>query len=111
MPDEALTRILYVEDEPDIQAVARLALEQVGGFTLEVCSSGSEAIAKADALLVRSATQVTDSLMAKAPRLRVIGRAGIGVDNIDLDAAQRCHVRARCNHNRLAVDGLLAAVF
>jgi two-component system OmpR family response regulator len=41
-----LTRILYVEDEPDIQMVARLALETLGGFTLEVCSSGSEALEK-----------------------------------------------------------------
>jgi CheY-like chemotaxis protein len=43
---EKLKRILYVEDEPDIQAVARLALEMVGGYTLEVCSSGSEALEK-----------------------------------------------------------------
>lgn len=43
---EELTRILYVEDEPDIQTVAQLALEMVGGFTLEVCSSGSEALEK-----------------------------------------------------------------
>ncbi len=41
-----LERILYVEDEPDIQAVARLALEHLGGFTVEVCSSGSEALSK-----------------------------------------------------------------
>lgn len=39
-----LRRILYVEDEPDIQAVARLALELVGGFTVKVCSSGEEAL-------------------------------------------------------------------
>lgn len=44
---DKLTRILYVEDEPDIQTVARLALETLGGFTVEVCSSGSEALAKA----------------------------------------------------------------
>ncbi len=44
---EALKRILYVEDEPDIQAVAKLALEMVGGFTLEVCSSGMDALEKA----------------------------------------------------------------
>ncbi len=44
---EKLTRILYVEDEPDIQTVARLALETVGGFTVEICSSGSEALDKA----------------------------------------------------------------
>jgi CheY-like chemotaxis protein len=43
---EKLTRILYVEDEPDIQVVARLALEAVGGFTVEVCSSGREALEK-----------------------------------------------------------------
>ena len=42
-----MQRILYVEDEPDIQAVAKLALEQVGRFTLEVCSSGQEALDKA----------------------------------------------------------------
>lgn len=41
-----LVRILYVEDEPDIQAVARIALESVGGFELEVCSSGPEALLK-----------------------------------------------------------------
>lgn len=41
-----LTRILYVEDEPDIQTVARLALETLGGFTVEICSSGNEALEK-----------------------------------------------------------------
>ena len=39
-----LNKILYVEDEPDIQAVAQIALEGVGGFTLQICSSGQEAI-------------------------------------------------------------------
>ena len=43
-----MQRILYVEDEPDIQAVEKLALEQVGRFTLEVCSSGQEALDKAE---------------------------------------------------------------
>jgi two-component system, OmpR family, response regulator len=44
-----LQRILYVEDEPDIQAVARLALEMVGGFTVKVCSSGEDALREAEA--------------------------------------------------------------
>ena len=44
--DRVLQRILYVEDEPDIQAVARLSLEHIGGFTVEVCSSGHEALEK-----------------------------------------------------------------
>jgi D-3-phosphoglycerate dehydrogenase len=46
-------------------------------------------IADAEALIVRSATKVTPELMEKAPRLRVVGRAGVGVDNIDLDEATR----------------------
>ncbi len=41
----------------------------------------------ADALLVRSAVKVTREVLEKAPRLRVIGRAGVGVDNVDLAAA------------------------
>src|SRR5581483_1449128 len=44
-------------------------------------------LADADALLVRSAVQVNRELLSKAPRLRVVGRAGVGVDNVDLDAA------------------------
>jgi D-3-phosphoglycerate dehydrogenase / 2-oxoglutarate reductase len=44
-------------------------------------------LAEADALLVRSAVQVDRRVLEQAPRLRVIGRAGVGVDNVDLDAA------------------------
>jgi len=44
-------------------------------------------LAEADALIVRSAVQVNQSVLDKAPRLRVIGRAGVGVDNVDLPAA------------------------
>lgn len=46
---DKLVRILYVEDEPDIQTVARLALEALGGFTVEICSSGNEALQRAPA--------------------------------------------------------------
>ncbi|MFZ0978839.1 MAG: NAD(P)-dependent oxidoreductase, partial [Candidatus Acidiferrales bacterium] len=46
-------------------------------------------IADADALVVRSATKVTAALLEKAGRLRAIGRAGVGVDNVDVDAATR----------------------
>ena len=44
-------------------------------------------LADADGLVVRSATRVTDELLSHAPRVRVVGRAGVGVDNVDLDAA------------------------
>ncbi len=46
MGTRTLSRILLVEDETDIQAIVRLALETIGGFTVEVCSSGNEAISK-----------------------------------------------------------------
>ena len=44
----ALERILYVEDEPDIQEIARLALELTGGFKVEVCDSGQAALGLAE---------------------------------------------------------------
>jgi D-3-phosphoglycerate dehydrogenase len=49
----------------------------------------AEHLETADALLVRSAVQADAALLANARKLRVIGRAGVGVDNIDLDAATR----------------------
>lgn len=48
-----------------------------------------EAIGDADALIVRSRTQVTRDAIARGSRLRVIARAGVGIDNIDVDAATR----------------------
>src|SRR5437879_12558024 len=73
-------------------------MTQLGMYRLrepgwEVVLPGAGALAAelagADALVVRSATRVTDELLEQAPRLRVIGRAGVGVDNIDLNAATR----------------------
>ncbi len=46
-------------------------------------------LADADALIVRSAVQADAALMAAAPKLRIIGRAGVGVDNIDAGEATR----------------------
>ncbi len=44
---DVLDKILYVEDDPDIQAIAVMVLDAISGFTLEPCSSGSEALQKA----------------------------------------------------------------
>src|SRR5271167_3172065 len=44
-------------------------------------------LADADALIIRSATKATAALLERAARLRVIGRAGVGVDNVDVEAA------------------------
>jgi D-3-phosphoglycerate dehydrogenase len=49
----------------------------------------AEHLESADALIVRSAVQADAALLAHANKLRVIGRAGVGVDNIDLEAATR----------------------
>ncbi len=47
------------------------------------------ALVDADALLVRTYTRVTDALLSAGTRLKVVGRAGVGVDNIDLTSAHR----------------------
>ncbi len=47
MTDSTPNRVLYVEDEPDIQTIAQIALETIGGFTVRTCSSGHEALSAA----------------------------------------------------------------
>lgn len=64
------------------------------GFAVDVKPTLPEAelksvISNYDALVVRSSTQVTASLLAEARHLKVVGRAGAGVDNIDVEAATR----------------------
>jgi D-3-phosphoglycerate dehydrogenase len=59
----------------------------------QVATPGAAALAselaEAEALIVRSATRVSEELLEAGPRLRVVGRAGVGVDNIDVEAATR----------------------
>ncbi len=62
----------------------RFRVEMANGWKQEQLL---EALGEAHGLIVRSATIVTRELMDAAPELRVIGRAGVGVDNIDLEAA------------------------
>jgi len=50
-------------------------------------------LARADGLVVRTYTRVNDDLLDHAPRLKVVGRGGVGLDNIDLDACRRRGVR------------------
>jgi two-component system OmpR family response regulator len=51
MARAALKRILLVEDDPDIQTVAELALSAIGGFTVEVCGSAKDALERAPGFL------------------------------------------------------------
>jgi D-3-phosphoglycerate dehydrogenase / 2-oxoglutarate reductase len=76
----------------DLPASATALLRAVEGSTVDATPGRplpelEAALADADALVVRSATKVTASLIEKAPKLRVIARAGTGVDNVDLPSA------------------------
>lgn len=66
-------------------------IDDPGFDVLSIDDSGSQefadTLARAEALIVRSATTVSPDLIARAPNLSVIGRAGVGVDNIDIPAA------------------------
>src|SRR5262249_44824233 len=55
----------------------------------EFARNPAAAIEDADALIVRSAVQADEKLIANAKRLKVIGRAGVGVDNVDVEFATR----------------------
>ena len=86
---QAPIRVL-VTDEIDPEGVALLRAEpaivvdEVPTLAADVLLAR---IADYDALIGRSATRVTSALLHAATRLKVVGRAGVGVDNIDLDAA------------------------
>ncbi len=60
-------------------------------FDVDIDPDGdlAETINRYDAIVIRSATKVTADLIDRADRLKVIGRAGVGVDNVDVDAATR----------------------
>ena len=60
-------------------------------FEVDVTPNGElgDLIGDYDAIVIRSATKLTADLIERAGRLRVIGRAGVGVDNVDVDAATR----------------------
>jgi D-3-phosphoglycerate dehydrogenase len=87
--DRADARIL-VADPIAEDGVERL--RSAGTVDVRTGLSGAELveiIGAYDALVVRSETQVTAEVLDAARRLRVVGRAGVGVDNIDIDAATR----------------------
>ena len=78
-----------------IHAVAREQLAAVGNIVdVEGTNTPAllDAVVDTDALIVRSETNVTEEVLAAAPRLKVIARAGVGVDNIDVEAATRAGV-------------------
>jgi D-3-phosphoglycerate dehydrogenase len=82
---------MHIVVADDLPASA-LELLEAEGWTLDTRSGRPAAelkadLGRADALVVRSATKVTADLLAAAPALRAIARAGTGVDNVDVEAA------------------------
>ncbi|HEY6606891.1 MAG TPA: phosphoglycerate dehydrogenase [Gaiellaceae bacterium] len=75
--------------EPIAEAGIRLLRER--GFEVDVDGDSDlgEAISRYDAIVIRSATKLTADVIERADRLKVIGRAGVGIDNVDVDAATR----------------------
>ena len=71
-----------------VDLLRRSGLDVVDGTTWDRAEL-ERRVADFDALVIRSATQVDADLLAKADRLRVVARAGVGVDNVDTDAATR----------------------
>jgi D-3-phosphoglycerate dehydrogenase / 2-oxoglutarate reductase len=92
---EELTRRWKVVVSDTIHSIAREHIEAVAEV-IDVDGTNPraliEALHDADALVVRSETLVTSEVLAAGPRLRVVARAGVGVDNIDVEAATRAGV-------------------
>jgi D-3-phosphoglycerate dehydrogenase len=83
-----LSRPRVLVREPIADAGVRLLRER---FDVDVDGGGdlAERIADYDAIVVRSATKLTADLIERGTRLKVIGRAGVGIDNVDVEAATR----------------------
>ena len=84
----ATPKIVVADDLP----ASALALLRAEGWSVDARAGRTPDVlaadvADADALVVRSATKVTAAIIAAAPKLRVIARAGTGVDNVDVTAA------------------------
>jgi D-3-phosphoglycerate dehydrogenase len=82
-----LTAVLVREEI----AEAGIRLLREHGFEVDVegDSDLAETIGRYDAIVIRSATKLTSDLIERGDRLKVIGRAGVGIDNVDVEAATR----------------------
>jgi len=84
-----MTKVL-VSDPIDQRGIDKLSqVAQVDVRTGLPAEELIKIIGDYEALMIRSGTQVTEALIEAAPRLKIIGRAGVGVDNVDVAAATR----------------------
>jgi D-3-phosphoglycerate dehydrogenase / 2-oxoglutarate reductase len=83
-----MTKLRVLVREPIADAGIELLRQR---FDVDVETNGDLAakIGAYDAIVVRSATKLTADVLERAERLKVIGRAGVGVDNVDVEAATR----------------------
>ncbi|MBA3729725.1 MAG: phosphoglycerate dehydrogenase, partial [Sphingomonas sp.] len=89
--DQVIVPKILISDamDPRAAAIFRERGVQVDEITGQTADELKAIIGDYDGLAIRSSTKVTAALLAAAPRLKVVGRAGIGVDNIDVDAATK----------------------
>ncbi len=85
-----MTKVLVAEKIGD----SGIGLLRDAGFDVDVKTDWADgeladAIGQYDGILIRSATKLTADLLERAENLRAVGRAGVGVDNVDVDAATR----------------------
>jgi len=85
-----MTQTVLIPDNVDQKAIDILTAAE--GLTVVAPGKLSAAdllaqVPQANALVIRSGVTITDEVMAAAPQLKAIARAGVGVDNVDLDAA------------------------
>jgi D-3-phosphoglycerate dehydrogenase len=76
--EEAGIQIFRNEPDFEVDVKAGLSPDELKGI-----------IGNYDALVIRSATKVTEDLLGAAGKLKVVGRAGIGLDNVDIPAATK----------------------
>jgi D-3-phosphoglycerate dehydrogenase len=93
-----LTRLRVLVREQIADAGVELLRDR---FDVDVDANGdlAETIGNYDAIVIRSATKLTADVIERAERLKVIGRAGVGVDNVDVEAAA-CSSRSRATSRR-----------
>src|SRR4030095_5406433 len=83
---------VLIADSISQRGVDELARENALQVTVKTGLNERELVGlipKFSALVVRSQTRVTDELLNAGDKLRVVGRAGVGVDNVDVEAATR----------------------
>ncbi|GAB6159268.1 hypothetical protein JCM39194_24680 [Desulfotomaculum varum] len=105
-----VTELIWQEGLDILQELGEVVYDQ------NLWKSGqlAEVIKDADCLIVRNQTKVTDALLQQAPNLKVIGRLGVGLDNIDVAAAKARHINVVFARNANAIsvaEYVLAAMF